>query len=29
MGFAFYSCKLAGEVVAFFAPEAIRKNLAV
>jgi hypothetical protein len=29
MGFAYYSCKLTGEVVAFFAPGAIRKNLAV
>jgi hypothetical protein len=29
MGFAYYSCKLAGEVVAFFAPDVIRKNLSV
>jgi hypothetical protein len=29
MGFAFYTCKLAGEVVAFFAPGVIRNNLSV
>jgi hypothetical protein len=29
MGFAYYSCKLGGEVIAFFAPGAIRKNLSV
>jgi hypothetical protein len=29
MGFAFYALKLAGEVVAFFAPGAIRNNLSV
>jgi hypothetical protein len=29
MGFAYYSCKLGGEVIAFLAPEVIRKNLSV
>lgn len=29
MGFAYYSCKLVGELVAFFAPGLIRKNLSV
>jgi hypothetical protein len=29
MGFAYYSCKLGGEVVAFFAPGLIRRNLSV
>jgi hypothetical protein len=29
MGFAYYSCKLAGEVIAFFAPGVIRRNLSV
>ncbi len=29
MGFAYYTCKLGGEVIAFFAPNAIRKNLSV
>jgi hypothetical protein len=29
MGFAYYSCKLGGELIAFFAPDVIRKNLSV
>jgi hypothetical protein len=29
MGFAFYACRLVGEVVAFFAPGVIRNNLSV
>jgi Glycosyl transferase family 2 len=29
MGFAYYSCKLGGEVIAFFAPDVIRRNLSV
>lgn len=29
MGFAYYSCKLGGEVIAFFAPDAIRRNFSV
>jgi glycosyl transferase family 2 len=29
MGFAYYSCKLGGEVIAFFAPGVIRRNLTV
>ena len=29
LGFAYYSCKLGGEVIAFFAPDLIRKNLSV
>ncbi len=29
MGFAYYSCKLGGEVIAFFAPGVIRNNLSV
>lgn len=29
VGFAFYTCKFAGEVVSFFAPGAIRNNLSV
>jgi hypothetical protein len=29
MGFAYYSCKLGGEVIAFFAPGLIRRNLSV
>jgi hypothetical protein len=29
MGFAYYSCELAGELIAFFAPGLIRKKLSV
>jgi glycosyl transferase family 2 len=29
MGFAYYSCKLGGEMIAFFAPGVIRRNLSV
>jgi glycosyl transferase family 2 len=29
MGFAYYSCKFGGELIAFFAPAVIRKNLSV
>jgi glycosyltransferase involved in cell wall biosynthesis len=29
LGFVYYACKLVGEVVAFFAPDLIRKNLSV